>query len=106
MTAEKDKTVELGIFNGARLAEDFASGGKKYDAAWGAVHGLNGFDSAKDRFAFEEHAGAAAVRLLIDGVMFVQSVVAQLVKDDAHEAAVLGAAQDAVLNRALHDFWK
>ena len=55
----------------------------------------------KQRLRLEHHARAAAVGIVVHGMMAVSGVVTEVVQIDTEQAALHGTTQDAVLQRPL-----
>ena len=104
MAADKNNAIERGEFARLGLVEFGTARGEENNAARLRCLGLHVLHGGKNRFALEQHAGAAAVGLVIDGVMLVRGVITQLVQADFRLTAALGAPEDRGVEGTAHDF--
>ena len=103
MAADKNNALERGQFARLGLVELGAAGAEQNDAAGLGGLRLHVLHRGENRLALEQHAGSAAVGLVIDGVMLVGGVIAQLVQRDLRLSAALGASQDRGVERSAQD---
>lgn len=104
MAAEEDEMVALGgEALGRGLFERGACGGHKQHS--GPLRAEGG-ESGENGFALHDHALAPAIGGVVGGAVFVRGPVADVVRVDFHEGALLGASDDAFSQSVGRDLGK
>ena len=110
MPADYDEMLLAGVFGGDFLVESSARWGHQNYfglALIGRVVSIpQFFDCLEDRFAFEHHALAAAVRRVVGGAVLVARPVAEVVRADEGKIFFLCAFHHALGECAVADGWE
>ena len=103
VAAEQDQVLLEGELVGDGLGEVFAVGGEVDDLVVVAL-GAQLLDHVVDRLDAHDHAGVAAVAVVIHVLAGADAVFAEVVDPDVHEAFLDGAARDGVGEGTLQEF--
>ena len=103
VTADEDKVFFGGEIADGGLLEHLALGSEENDLGGG---GAQFFDGGEERFGLEEHALAAAAKILVGFAMLAGGPVAELVGVDGGDLIFAGAFDDALGKRSEGDLGK
>ncbi len=101
--ADQEELLETGELPSDELVEEAALGGEQDDAAVGGALGPDGFDGGEDGFGLEDHALAAAEGAVVHSAVAVVGPIAEVVDEDADEAGLAGACEDAAVEGAAEE---
>jgi len=99
--ADEQQAIVGGEFADERAIEVAALRGEQDDFRGRLGEGLDVLDGGEERLRLHDHAGAAAERGVIDGVVFVHGPIAELVDGDLDQAGVLSALEDGLVEGAF-----
>ena len=103
MAAQDDDVLFEGQFVGDTLVQDLAIGGHVDDLVV-LPFGAQFLDHPEHRFHHHDHAGVAAVAVVVHGEARPQAVLAEVVDMDLHQAFLDGPAGNRMAQRTFQQF--